>query len=703
MKFDSPTSLFIRLLVLAFLVLVPPMVLISITAADELERGVSVEFDHKAGAIARDLADQVDRALEFGIPLGRLVGIEEFLAPTLEANSELRYVAITDSLGKILFLAGEPAGGELEPHYRTTDFDLYSSATGDQRRAVIGPYVDLSSPLDAKDKHVGVIHVGFNAAISRSRVEEIFSDVTVLIGVSLLLAAEILLFVVAVNVTGPLGRIRQILDRVRQADFSQIASVGVKDEIGRFARNINAVVRSVDESCRRLVDYMDEVKAAHFDPSVVLRVSEIQSRVKFLYRFAEEGGPQVLRERNAADIRLPLFLFVCAEELSRPFLPLYVGSLPSPFPWLTQDLAMAIPIAVFMACVALATPWAGGLTSRLGSRRVFLFGLAPAVLGLILSALAQSVLDFTLWRAATGFGYAVVTMACQGYMSRATRSGSRAQGLGAFVGAVLAASVCGMGMGGILVQHVGFRAVFFVSAVLALISGLLLGRLSEHGDEEAGIGGEARQVQGADLGVLLRNWRFVALMLFAAIPAKLALTGVVYFLLPVYLWNLGFDFADISRVLMLYGLVVVVLSPMVSRMADNTGWGAGLIALGGLLGGIGLLIPAIGEGIRPVILTVLCLGLAQGLSASPQLAVIPEVCWIECRTLGQTNVLAMVRLLERIGSVVGPVAAALLMPAYGATGAIVILGGVVLVTALIFVVLSFTYSSGPHIQSEDLT
>jgi predicted MFS family arabinose efflux permease len=696
MRLDTPIPLFIRLLLLAVLVLVPPMVWISVHAADELERGVAAEMDRKAATIGRDVADQVERALGYGIPLGRLVGVEDFLAPTLAANPELRYVAITDSVGKILFLAGTQAGSDLEPHYRTTDFDVYGVANSDQHRAVIESYVDLSTALDAKDKRVGIVHVGFSADGVHHRVEGIFTDVAVVIGVSLLLAAEILLFVVVVNVSGPLGRVRLILDRVRHSDFTHVASLGSRDEIGRFVRGVNAVLRSVDETCRRLIAYMDEVKTAHFDPVVALRVSEIEARVKFLYRFAPEGAPQVLHQRHAIDIRLPLFLFVCAEELSRPFLPLYVGSLPSPFPWLTAEMAMAIPIAVFMACVAFASPWAGAITGRLGSRRVFLFGLAPAVLGFVLSGLAQSVLDLTLWRAATGFGYAVVTMACQGYMSRAARDDSRAQGLGVFVGAVLAASVCGMGMGGVLVERVGFRDVFFVSAVLAMLSGVLVSRLSEPRDLS-----ESRRPRFGDLAVVLRNWRFVALMLFAAIPAKLALTGVVYFLLPIYLWGLGYDFADIGRVLMLYGLVVVVLAPVVARLADRSGWGAGLIALGGLLGGTGLLIPALGGGLAPVILTVLCLGLAQGLSAAPQLAVIPDVCWIECRALGRTNVLAQVRLLERIGSVAGPLAAAILLPLFGATGAIVVLGGVVMATAIIFAILSFSYGAGPHIQSED--
>ena len=692
MRLDLPTPLLIRLLALAVLVLVPAMALLSLSSLDHFERGLAPEFERKAVAVGRDLGGDIERAVGYGIPLERMAGVEEFLAPALEANAELRYLAVADPQGRILFIKGADPG-DLEPHYRSTDYD---AALGRQSVA-IGRYVDVAVPLEAKGTRVGEIHVGMAASYLRHRFGEMLTDVGVLMVVSLLLAFEILLFVVVTNVSGPLAAAGRIFDQGARGNFAHLVWVDSDDEVGRFGRRVNVAIRAADDLFRRLMAYIDEVKTAHFDPAVVEQVALIEARVKFLFRFSASGAPEPVFERRAVDVRLALFLFVFAEELSRPFLPLFIRTLPCPVPWLSPEMAMAVPIAVFMACIAMASPWAGAVNERWGSRRVFLLGLIPAVLGFIGTGLAGNVVEVVAGRAATGLGYALVTMACQGYMSRSVRGRGRGQGLGLFVGAVLTASVCGMALGGVLVDRIGFADVFFTAAALALVSGLLAARLPDPPSERRDVA-----IPGlGDLADLLKNWRFSVLMAFAAIPSKLALTGVVFFLVPLSLAGQGFGFGDIARALMVYAVTVVVLAPLVSRLAEGSSWRAGLVALGGVIGGLGLLAPALGPGLPPLLLALLCLGISQGLSASTQLAVIPDICWIECRTLGQTNVLAQVRLLERIGSVAGPLLAAVLVPIAGYNGSIALLGVLVLAMALVFAAASVAFGSGPHLSSEE--
>ena len=682
MTLDGSRSLYPRLLVLAILVLVSPLALLGFDAMDGFEKGLTPEIEHKAAIVGGDLADQLDRAVNYGIPIDQLVGLDEFFAPVLDANRELRYLAITDGDGKVLFLRGVPAA-DLEPHFRNTDFDLMVPG----QTSVIGDYADLAVPILADGTRVGLLHVSMDVHYVHHRVAEILIDVAVVLAVSLLLASEILMFVVVVNISGPLGQARRLMERVRHGDFTLLPWVVTSDEVGRFVQCLNGAVRGVDQLYRTLAAYVEEVRGAHFDPTVVERVGVVAEGIDAAYRFAPDGAPKLRHERHAVDVRLPLFLFTFAEELSRPFLPLYIRSLPS-VTWLSPEMAMAVPIAVFMACVGGFTPWAGTLTARHGSRLVFLVGLVPAVLGLVMAGLAESMVDLTLWRAATGIGYALITMACQGYIARSVHESSRTQGLGVFVGAVLTASVCGMALGGVLVERVGFRDAFFVAAGLAVLSGLLAWRMVEPETERRE---RERAPTLRDMIALLGNWRFTVLMVFSAIPSKMALTGVVFFLVPLHLWSLGCGFGDIARMLMVYAVTVVVLSPLVARLADRSGWRAGLVASGGVLGGLGLLAPALGLGSDSVLLALACLGLAQGLSASPQMVLVTDVCAAECRAFDRTNVLALCRLLERIGSTAGPLAAAAVIPLAGYDGAMVALGALVLATALVFAVAATAY------------
>ncbi len=693
MTLDHTRPLFVRLLLLAFLVLVPPVALLAYEALGEFSQGLVPEMDKKAETVGHDLAASVERAVGYGIPLNHLQGMDQFFGPVRAANPEIRYLAVTDRDGHILFLDG--IGREvLEAHFAVADFD---EGGGRSHKSSIGDFFDLALPLAGKAGSAGHIHVGIDKNYVRGLVNDIIIDLGVVTLVSLLVAVEILLFVVTFNVTGPMRVVAAVIDRVRRGDFSRVCGVTSDDEVGRFVHGFNAAIRLVDELFRRLSAYIDEVKSVHFDPGVVERVTDIESRVRFLFRFARDGQPAIVNEHQATDIRLPLFLFVFAEEISRSFMPMYIRDLYAPIPGLSPEMVTALPIAVFMLFIAVVSPSAALTSARLGSRRVFLMGLVPATVGFFMSALAHNVYDFIVWRSATAIGYALVTMACQGYIAQVSKQGSRAQGLGVYVGAVLTASVCGTGIGGVLAERVGYRATFSIAAVLAIVAGLLIYRLMDARQPEA----ETHAPRKRQFIGLLRNWRFSALILFAAIPSKMALTGFFFFLVPLTMMaQPRADLGDVARLMMLYPISVVLLSPLASRLADHTGWKAGLVAVGGLIGGAGLVLPVISGETEMIMAGIVLLGISHGLSASPQLAMIPDVCWTECRNIGQTNVLAFLRLAERVGSVVGPLLAAAFIPLYGYTGAIVALGVVVLGMSMVFALLSFAYGSGPHIEAE---
>lgn len=695
MKLDSSRSLLTRLFILAILVLVTPLAIVSFHAMSEFEQDMIPEMDKKAAAIGRDVAAQVSRAIGHGIPIDRLVGVDDFFAPLLGNNPDIRYLAITDGNGRVMFISGA-AREELEPHYRSAD---PGDGAGDGVKSSIGGYLDLALPLMARGQLSGHVHVGFDQGYVGSRLRDILADVLVVVAASLIIAFEILLFVVFVNVTGPLKLVGDLLDKARRGDFSHIPAGSSDDEVGRFLRILQAALRQLDGRYRALMAYVDEVRQAHFDKGVVEKVGDIASRINFQYRFSPSGRPDVLAERRATDIRLALFLFVFAEELSRSFMPLFAGRLAASLPGLTAEMVMALPIAVFMAAIALSSPWGGRLAERMGPRRLFLLGLVPSVIGSLMTGIAFGVFDLLLWRALTGIGYALVTMACQSYISGALKSDQRAQGMGVYVAAVLTAGIAGNALGGVVAERVGYRASFFISAILVALAGLLVSRLlapTEIGPAPHASGGARHSAR------LLRNWRFTVLMLFSAVPSKLALTGFLFFLVPVTLDRGNWETADIARVMVLYPLVMLTVSPLAARLADRLGWRAGQVAVGGLIGGAGMLAPLVlGSGPLGIAVAIACLGVSHGMSASPLLAMLPDVCWTECRSLGTTNVLAFVRLMERAGSVAGPLLAALLIPIWGLTGAMVILGAVVLVLAAVFAVASAAYGSGPHIETEE--
>ncbi|MBP2229623.1 putative MFS family arabinose efflux permease [Azospirillum agricola] len=372
-----------------------------------------------------------------------------------------------------------------------------------------------------------------------------------------------------------------------------------------------------------------------------------------------------------AGIRIALFLFMLAEELSRSFLPLYAQKLYTPIPGLSETLMMGLPIGLFMLLVAVFTPFAGAWADRFGSRRTLLFGTLPAAAGFVGTALAQSVAELLLWRGACALGYAVMFIGAQGFIARHARREERTRGMAQFVAAVVVAGLCGAPIGGILADHVGERATFAVSALLALAAALAAALLlpAERGERV-----ERRRVRWRDHTALLANPRFAALLLFSSLPTKLMLTGYLFYLVPVTLHGLGETPAGIGRILMIYGLTIVVLGPWVSRAADRGGRNALFAGVGGLVGGAGMLVVLLAPGVPGVLAGVAALGVAHALNNATQLALVPDVCKAECARIGSTSVFAVYRLLERGGSVLGPLLAAALADRFGHQSALAALG-----------------------------
>ena len=89
------------------------------------------------------------------------------------------------------------------------------------------------------------------------------------------------------------------------------------------------------------------------------------------------------------------------------------------------------------------------------------------------------------------------------------------------------------------------------------------------------------------------------------------LTGYLFYLVPVSLHAAGETPAGIGRLMMAYGLIIVLLGPWVSRAADRTGRHALFAGLGGLVGGAGTLqrsMNALGRGGKIGLIGVLSQG-----------------------------------------------------------------------------------------------
>jgi predicted MFS family arabinose efflux permease len=317
-----------------------------------------------------------------------------------------------------------------------------------------------------------------------------------------------------------------------------------------------------------------------------------------------------------------------------------------------------------------------------------LVGAATAALGFILSAFSASVLDLLLWRSLCALGYGLVFVAAQGHVLEHATAANRARSFALFVGAIMVATVCGPSIGGILADNIGERWTLAVAALLALGSMGAIRGLPRQAADAAEEQAAARPPKGREIVSLLLNKRFMTVTGLAAIPAKVLLTGVCFYLVPLYVLSLGSTQSVVGRILMLYGVVMVVVSPLAAAFAVNRQRMEWLVGAGLLLSGFGTLLLMAGEHVGWVFAAVIMVGLGQSLSIAAQSALVREHCDAEVAAMGEPAVYGVYRLLERLGNALGPLLAAALLMAFGYRTGFVATGGAVALCGLVFLMVT---------------
>jgi len=621
------------------------------------DRDLSPELDKKAAAIGRSVARQVAFAAEHGIPFEKLYGVEAFLDQVMRGNADIASIELADAAGRVRYAAGRKDTAAV-------DTDL------------------LELPIDADGTNIGTVRVRISQAYLERELSGILYDVLIVLLVALLIAMELLLIVMAVSLFKPIEGISVVLERASYGDFRFRLPVDSHDEIGRLAEVYNSLARRLNEMFRQLVDDAEEVRLGQIDASIVRQVEGVVSRLTERFNFPQGKLLETFRPVSAHAVRAPLFVFIFAEEMSRPFLPIYIRELYTPIAGMSMQTAIGLPIAAFMLTIAVVTPIVGAVADRYGPRTMFLIGAVPSIIGYVGSAFAGGLFDLIGWRVLSGAGYAIVYLACQGYIAQNSLPESRAQGMAMFMGAVFAAGVCGPALGGILADQIGMRSTFVVSGGLCVAAALALIWLlpADAIEPEEGL----RRVKLSDFRVVLTSPGFSALVVFIAIPNKVALTGFLFFLAPLFLDQLGNTSSETGRVMMIYGACTALLTPLAARFADSVRGHRHIVTVGCGLAGLGLLPILLQPSTALLVVGVLFFGIGHAMSIAPQLALVPESCPQACAELGHTTVLGVFRILERLGSVIGPFVASLLIGIGGPVVATAGMGALVLAGAILF-------------------
>ena len=402
-------------------------------------------------------------------------------------------------------------------------------------------------------------------------------------------------------------------------------------------------------------------------------------------------------------MRPAAFLFLFGIDISVSFLPLHMESLYVPIFGLSRDTVMGLPISVEFMFVGISILISGVWLDRRGWHEPFMVGLILAGLGVLYSWLAPNALHFIISRGVVGLGYGLSLMASQGFVITFSDANSKAQGLAHLFAGIYAGSICGAATGGMLAEQVGYSPVFLGGAIImfsVIAYTLIFMRNAMKKPAFRVVKAKATEtvIKGKEIFNFLTSRTVLSLIFFSSLPAAIAVVGFLNYFSPIYLNRIGASQSTIGQVLMIYGICLIYFGPLVSRYVDASKNKKLYIFLGCTLGSLAFLTFHILEGIFAAAIAILLLGFSSSFVLASQSAFALKLKVTQ--ELGEGKAIGIFRSTSRIGQMLGPIIFSSIIVATNINQGITYLGIAYLLTALLFLFL--TYKDRKTVVLEDV-
>ncbi len=348
------------------------------------------------------------------------------------------------------------------------------------------------------------------------------------------------------------------------------------------------------------------------------------------------------------------------------------------------------PFTINFLCLTGALLPAGRFAEHGDLKRLMLAGIAATSGGALLIFGLPGFLALCLGRGLSGVGQALLLVAVQSYGMALAAPGRRTRGVGIQVYAFSAGLICGGAIGGLLAALESETTVFLVGACVGLAA-FVYAAVALAGRRARAQPRPGRSLR-SDLGAVLADGGFLR-ALFLGIVGKFVFAGIAMFAVPLILHLRGYAKEDIGQIMMLYALTVLVMTTLAARLSDRLHGAGPVLWSGSFIAGAGILLlglvsadasgtahpgfvqsaGAVAAWLQDlplpagrtllVILGVVAMGASQGMLAAPAITYVGETGVAHRR--GRPGVVAVYRLLERIGHISGPLAVGALLTAAG--------------------------------------
>jgi len=565
------------------------------------------------------LKQTIVQAVDLGIPLDSLRGLDPMFRDTRAANPEITFLRLSDPTGRPLASDGTVPEAALA---RAQAEVGAGQATGPVR---LGGQDLLILPLDPQQpSRLGTLSLGVSQDYTSRLIKDRLIDLATVGLVTLTLTLESLRLLLDRQLTGSLLTLQAWSDAVRRGN-----PTGTPPE-HRATTGLTLLVQRAHQWSSR-----------NAPPQAVRRPPPTP-------------WPVGLRA-----IRMCLLLFVLADSLPLSLLPLYASELYEPLGGVSRDLLLSAPVVVYWLASALIQLPCSALLDRFSYRISFAIGATTSAAGGLIAAWASDLPTLLLARGLAGIGLGIVFSVGQAAIVALVPATRRATGLASFSGVFFLATFCGAALGGLLADELGLETVFLILAGVSVWSCVAawagFGATRDPARPPVPVGESPSPWQA--YRDLARTPRFIGLILLAALPNRMFNLALVFFLVPLCLHDQGISKSDIARVVSAYGLIMALLVPISAGLADRLNQHVRFVLIGSLICATGGLMALVLPASWAMVVAVIGMGCGQAMQIPSQMTLVPTVAAAQAQSLGVPRIYALFRVSERVPAFFGPILA----------------------------------------------
>lgn len=350
-------------------------------------------------------------------------------------------------------------------------------------------------------------------------------------------------------------------------------------------------------------------------------------------------------------IRPLVFILFMADCMASAFLPMLAKQLYTPVLGLSENMIIAVSISSEVLFTALFSTIGGYLIDKKGWRPIMLTGLATLTAGLLLCGFAWDSLTFIAAKSIVGIGFGLAAITVNTLIASSPSEDERNHGFSMFNSGMLAGINCGVVIGAMAADSIGYSKVYFIAACVSVITIVYTLAYMKNLSFKILRKKPVQEQSNMTLVSFLLGRKVLAFFLFALMP-YLVCGYFLHYFFPLFAEDAGMSASNISRAFLLNGLCVIYLGPSITKnIVKHLGqWGSIIVA--GVIYIASLLLFAYNATLTAAFIVVLLLGIADSFGFTTQSGYFSDLDAV--KRLGSGKAMGSYSLFENLGQTVGP-------------------------------------------------